>query len=320
MKQTHAIALAALALCLIGQPAASQAQELVATPESTTYIERQLINVTFPGGNVAEYIAAIERATENINFVVAPEAEFIPMPAVELEAVSPWSAVRLIDRRVGYVEGDPVQVHVRRSENTQPSESPIYIIHAETHRVRRAADPVPEPQDTIILPVAMLLDADVPAEDILACVDIALGLSDDDLSATVRFHEETGLLIARGDHRQLSTIHELIGALGHSVEQRLSNPIEMLEGELMEAREVIEALEAETEEAWGAAEEAHDRIREMEGHFEAMEHEFAMMQERMEQEAREAVERMREEFEHVLREREMRIHELERELEAARNE
>ena len=68
--------------------------------------------------------------------------------------------------------------------------------------------------------VSSLLDNDISSEALLSAVEMALDVIDSDTQLDVRFHEETGLVIAMGDIGQMETIDGVLDQLRNSVDDR----------------------------------------------------------------------------------------------------
>ncbi len=182
------------------------------TAQSPT--ENQLIDVRFPGGTATKYIEAIRKAAGDINVLVAPEAVKIQMPPVSLTNVSVAAALNLLD---GKEQRTPNQI-VRVSVEVMPRHS---ALERETFQVsvdvRRDRERVP---GAYVWSVSSLLDHDISSQALLSAVEMALDVIDSDTTLDVRFHEDTGLLIAMGDLGQMETIDGVLEQLRNGVDDR----------------------------------------------------------------------------------------------------
>ena len=184
------------------------------TAQSPT--ENQLIDVRFPGGTATKYIEAIRKAAGDINVLVAPEAVKIQMPPVSLTNVSVAAALNLLD---GKEQRTPNQI-VRVKVNVMPTYS-----NAEHATFRVRADIRPDREQVpgaYVWSVSALLTHDISSQALLSAVEMALDVIGSDTKLDVRFHEDTGLLIAMGDLGQMETIDGVLEQLRSGVDNRLN--------------------------------------------------------------------------------------------------
>lgn len=174
------------------------------------------IDLDFPGGSLAEYVAAVRQAGGNANIVMMHEAQGIEIPAVQLKQVTIGAALGLV--RGEFQPDDQTMLRIQLDEIGPwgADEQPVYRISASVHRPRRHA-----PTEARVWSVADLLAAEIKAEDILTAVETAVELLAKAMEpAEIRFHEPTGLIIARGHPDQMRAIEEVIDQLRGTVEMR----------------------------------------------------------------------------------------------------
>ncbi len=226
--------------------------------------ENPLIDVRFPGGTATKYIEAIRKAAGDINVLVAPDAVKIQMPPVSLSNVSVAAALYLLD---GKEQRTPNQI-VRAKVDIMPTygfaERATFQIRVD---VRKDRERVP---GAYVWSVSALLDHDISSQALLSAVEMALDVIGSDTKLDVRFHEDTGLLIAMGDLGQMETIDGVLDQLQAGVDNRLAEAaqgeaaglpqdymrleilttelnrmLEIRNRELNEARQELRALERE---------------------------------------------------------------------------
>lgn len=173
-----------------------------------------LIDVRFPGGTAAQYIATIRKAAGDINIIVASEAARVSMPPVTLRNVSVRVALNLLDGKVNESPEHVVRLKMASLPTYAPNEQPSYEVRAEVHRNRQR---VP---GAYVWTISALLDNDIPSTAVLSAVEMALEVVGSETTLDVRFHEDTGLLIAMGDLGQMETIAGVLGQLQETVHQR----------------------------------------------------------------------------------------------------
>ena len=186
------------------------------------------ITLKFAGGSARDYVDAVRRAAGELNVVVAREAAEVHMPAVSLTQVTPSAALDLLGGRVYIRAGRKVLLDVKHMPLYDPGEQPTYQIVA---RVTGRSSTT----QTHVWTLAALVDNDIPSAAVLSAVEMALDVVGSETKLDVRFHEDTGLLIATGDDAQLHAIDEVIDRLQDIVEGRRENPMRHLEADLREA-------------------------------------------------------------------------------------
>ncbi|MEE9129071.1 MAG: hypothetical protein V3T84_03565 [Phycisphaerales bacterium] len=215
MKKTSLLACMAALILLIGGRSTLGA--------NASDDENELISVKFAGGSVTDYVKFLVKEAGTINIVVALEAADVPMPPVMLTKVTVSAAIDLVDGRSTSPPGRFIQLDVRHMPQYAEEELPTYQISAD---VRRTGRPRP---NASVWTIANLVRGEIfDADDVLAAVEAALDILESTGEPLIRFHKETGLLIARGDAQQLSTIEDVLGQLQQSQNLMSRKPMQEL--------------------------------------------------------------------------------------------
>lgn len=199
----------------------------------------QPISVEFEGGTVRDYVAKIRRAGENINIMVDDAAGALLLPAVELQNVMLQDALLILEDMQSEDQSLLISVDTFQTGPIEIS-APVHRIVARVH-----STPQP-PSETSVWTVVSLLANEVNAEDILSAIETAMGLQEDLGAPEIRFHEQTGLIIARAHPQQLQAIDDVI----HRLQDGLAFDRELATGrsELDELRRELERLRIENRE------------------------------------------------------------------------
>lgn len=180
----------------------------------------EAIDLKFRGGTAAEYVEAIRRAAPYLNVVVMPDIARVRMQPVELKRVDPTAAVRLLQG----LRQDLPEGAIVLSVDATPGElfqSTVYTVSAvpETRGRQRTTTA------SAVWTLAEILAAGTTAQDVLTAVEAALEMFDEDYQPhQIRFHEETGLLMAYARPEQVEAVDDVITAL--SVALRSKKPAE----------------------------------------------------------------------------------------------
>ena len=170
--------------------------------------EPKIIDLTFPGGTVAEYVEVIRAVVREVNIVVAPEVTECTVPPMELKSISVSSAVQLVEADVETAQA-VIEVRVEEIPPGIDGEKPIFRILSRRRNPFSTSAP-----EVRVWSMAGLVGAGFKAEDVLTAVETAVELlHDDDPPASIRFHEATSLLIVSGSGLQLEAIDSVIEQL-----------------------------------------------------------------------------------------------------------
>ncbi|MHC4428580.1 MAG: hypothetical protein ACYS0D_08245 [Planctomycetota bacterium] len=180
-----------------------------AEPQARQQPAQELLSLQFRGGTAAEYVAAIRRQAPMANVLVDSGAEKVPMPALELNRVTVRTALELLDSRHYKGTREQIEMDVRRIRN-HPDEEDTF--HVRTHVIGTH-----RPMETHVWSIAEVLEREMTDDAVLAAVRLALEVVDSPNEADVRFHEDTGLIIARGDGEQLSAINDVVARLKDAI-------------------------------------------------------------------------------------------------------
>ena len=240
-----------------------------------------LISEKFHGGSAAQFIAAIRRVANELNVVVAAEASEITIPAMTLNGVTPPAALNLVDGTTYQSRGGrSVKLTVKHMRVYSPHERPTYQIVA-TVRGQTAST------NAGVWTLAGVLESGIGSEAVLSAIQLALEVLGSGTPADVRFHEETALLIARGDADQLQTIHEVLDRLQDALEakhrmaaldterRRVIEALSTAESQRNQAQEELRVFHRETERMEVETERMEVRIAELQRMLDGKERELA---------------------------------------------
>jgi hypothetical protein len=187
----------------------------------------QLLSLKFPGGTALAYVNAVRKAAGEFNVVIAPEATGVQMPAVNVRQVTVAAAIDLLDGRVRELPGQRIELEV--------TQMPVYDTRErQTYQVLAQVSGRHTMQSASVWTVANLLDNDIASEALLSAVETALEVVGSTTKPDVRFHEDTALLIASGDHDQLKAIEHVLDGLDESVDRRRQDMMRQVEMQLQE--------------------------------------------------------------------------------------
>ncbi len=221
-----------------------------------------LFDLKFRGGTAVEYIDAIRKADDLANIVVTAGVALIEVEPLELKQVGYEAAVYLLDHMTqGLPDGRQAQIQITMTPNPSDGLS-IYRVdaHVDSPRIPKGRPP----SVSSVWSLASITRSDTSAEDILTAIETALDLFGDSPKAELRFHNETSLLMLRGNMEQAKTVESIIYELAGSLDSGdLKTQLEVLKTEHEATRKqmaeyvmVINRSQARAETAENRAERA----------------------------------------------------------------
>jgi hypothetical protein len=231
-----------------------------------------LIDVTFDGGTVAAYIAALRKADTAANVVLIPPASDVQLPRVELRSASLNAAVYLLDGLAAEHPRGLAHLHVSSVDRRFPGESQIYTVMAQIPNaavdqpgVRGGLGGLNAPIETRVWSIADLLTEEMKAEHVLSAIEGGLDLvRDDSKPVQLRFHADTGLIVAAGGPVQINMIHEVIHNLweARQHEHERGGALASWQQAVVERDRIIEQIRNELAQAMTQRDE---QVKELQG-------------------------------------------------------
>jgi hypothetical protein len=197
-------------------------------------------DLVFKGGTPRELIRAIhEQAQLKVNVIIPNEDADAQLPAIEVEGVTVprlFLALTEASRRqtnviTGVVRNVPVHRSFQFSQGFRTSDNPpgqdsIWYFYVER--------PVITPDVTVnerpaveVFQLAQLLK-DHSIDEITTAVKTTWQMLDEPITPELKFHSDTGLLIAKGTSLQLQMVNQVLEQLYRAVESVGSVPLPAL--------------------------------------------------------------------------------------------
>jgi hypothetical protein len=215
--------------------------------------DAKLISLNFPGGTVLAYVNAVRKAAGDINVVVAPEAGEVRMPAVTVKEVTVAAAMDLIDGQSVDMPGRRIQLGVEHM--------PVYDTRErQTYQVLAKVSGRPTVRATHVWTLSQLVDNDIPSAAVLSAVETAIEVVASSTRPDVRFHEDTALLIASGDHDQLEAIEHVLDSLNEAVANRRGDEMRQVEMQLQEIDQDRQHARDRLRQAMAEAQQTREKI------------------------------------------------------------
>jgi hypothetical protein len=247
----------------VAVPAAPEAPAALSAAGSDVFAAAPpSFTLSFEGGTVKAYVDLIAKQGD-VNVVIDREVGESKMPALELKNVFAETALQLVPQlATPSVEGATISFDVLAD-----APSPVYVLklraRAPTTRAVgmpmpvMAQPPRPEPE-LLVLSLNELIRPTLPAgeaaepvraETILTAIDAALGMPGGEgvRPPTIKFHQESGLLLVRGSIDQLSIAQQIVEQLTryHAKRWEVEAKSRASNEKLSSAQAAMQALEAE---------------------------------------------------------------------------
>jgi septal ring factor EnvC (AmiA/AmiB activator) len=157
---------------------------------------------------------------------------------------------------------------------------PIYdTLERPTYQVIAKVSGRPTVQSAHVWTLSELLDNDIPSDAVLSAVETALEVVSSTTKPDVRFHKDTALLIASGDHDQLEAIEHVLDSLDESVAVQQSDEMRQFQMQLQE-------IDRDRQRARDKLREAEDEVKNARQEAIAMRQEMARLETMLEESKR----------------------------------
>jgi len=186
------------------------------------------VSLDFPGGTVSEFAATIREEAEGANILLHPDAADVELPPITLEKAWWADALRVLhgwrlDSRGTVVtlviedEGSTLSVNALTGDARQAT---------RVHRLRDTLDAL-----------------NLTGDDVLTAVRVATDLSR--AEGTMRYHEETALLLIHGEGPYLEAVEQTVSELRADAEAAQRRAADAERAGLFEQIEALESRIAE---------------------------------------------------------------------------
>jgi hypothetical protein len=196
-------------------------------------------SIDFPGGTVAEYLAAIRKAFPGANIVGSAGLEKYTIPPITLTHVTIHGALEPLEIIVKPPSANTPRVRVMIDNDVASVWLDSFIGPGQF--VREHA-----PLQTLVWNSKVLtMRGTVTVPDITGAIDTALSVFTDP-KPEVRIHEQTGILVVRGTEAQLDAAREVIDQLGKtppSAESWAAQEIATRKRDLVEMQQRVRTIE-----------------------------------------------------------------------------
>ena len=174
-------------------------------------------DIDFPGGTPADLVAAIEKASgQTLNVIIPAEYATVPLPSLRLKNVNVQRLFKAFgeatQRNVwaGNVVRGSALNFVTKDERVSPSS--IWNFRAEGI--------TPLATITRFFSLAPYLRTDITVDDITTAIRTGWELRGVKDAPTLKFHQETQLLIAVGQPEELAMINDMLNVLAQTIGAR----------------------------------------------------------------------------------------------------
>ncbi len=200
--------------------AAAARRHAGATDESA---DSRLVNLKFPGGALIQYVSMVRQST-GANVLIAPGLEAVDVPAMELKDVAESSAIAVLEGLDAKPMCPDCKVKVSREGADSGRERPIYrISSASVYRGPAQSRSAESSPVSTVENVSDIVASGVAAGDLLQAIETAVTMVESDkgrspsgVPITIKFHEATGLIIARGEPESIANLQMVVASLRNS--------------------------------------------------------------------------------------------------------
>lgn len=220
--------MAAVAIMAGGLLVNAAAAQQLGGSRAGNYPDQPTVSVNFKGGTLEEFVQALRAASDqSVNIALTGDVAGVRVDPVQLRDASPESALRaVLSSYLGppvltSYQGSPVGLAEQAivSIDTYPPGTPegAPVIAVSRRMITRQAGSAPSPnrQMVEVYSIQPLVQGDkdqAGARAALTAIEAALALAQDkaDPEPEIKFHQDSGLLLARGTGPQLALVSQVV--------------------------------------------------------------------------------------------------------------
>ncbi|MCA8976110.1 MAG: hypothetical protein KDC98_15415 [Planctomycetes bacterium] len=203
--------------------AVCSAQDVVTTPVRGTKMVAPIVSMSFRGGSMADFVAAVRAAEPKANIVIQAKAANAVVPAMEIKEAG---LDQVLDSACAVAESsDQIGCTEQRGNG-----EPVFAIIARNRGGATTMVSSGDEESTIVLSLNRLTEGDlrtsVPGlrvETILSAIEASSHF--DTKAPKLRYHQDSGLLFLRGTREQLSLGHDVLQILERDQQERATNAL-----------------------------------------------------------------------------------------------
>lgn len=189
-------------------------------------VERPVVTLEFPGGTMAAFVAAVRDHVPAANIVLSDSAARVGVPPIELRQAGLAQALEAACQ----VVDAPFEVRVKELRGDGQW---VYAITAPKAAPRPRSEPKQQPHSAQWIVSLLELtsgDGALRIESILSAIELACESAESPV--VLRFHADSGLLIARGTDEQMVAVETVVSVLRKARPQsRANTPTSRLDGD-----------------------------------------------------------------------------------------
>ena len=187
---------------------------LLCPPVQAEDLLEKTFDLEFRGGTVEEYVDAIRNSVGEVNIVVMPEATELYLEPFTLHQVDLYAAINLLEGLSEKTATRTVEIETDLAETYTAEANEIIVIHANVKQHTYTT----QKTYLVITVQDLFIEDGFTHEDLATAIETAMAISTGNLDEPeIRFHEETGLIIARGHPEQMDTIGQVIEQLREGI-------------------------------------------------------------------------------------------------------
>lgn len=171
-------------------------------------------DINFPGGTPADLVAAIEKASgQQLNVIIPAEYAQLPLPSLRLKNINVSRLFKAFGEATqkNYWAGNVVRSSVLNFVTKDESVSPSSIWNFRAEGIKPLATA------TQFYSLAPYLRTDITVDDITTAIRTGWELRGVKEAPTLKFHQETQLLIAVGQPEELAMINDVLNVLNQTI-------------------------------------------------------------------------------------------------------
>ncbi|MCA8943256.1 MAG: hypothetical protein KDB80_11905 [Planctomycetes bacterium] len=197
----------------------------LAAPAIAQDQSKKLLDLTFPGGNLAEFVAAVKTASGDGNVVASPLAVEVDVPPLTLKQATLLTSLKAVARIVAAPYHAQIEMDASSFGNEVYS---VAVIKTEPAGPRAAG--YSDRERVAVFSLAKLTsplptdpkgyEITLSARTVLSAIEAGLSVSRTKSQPSIKYHEDSRLLFVSGAGDQLSLVVQTLENLTTDLEER----------------------------------------------------------------------------------------------------
>jgi len=204
-------------------------QTLLAQNDSKPAKQANTISVRYKGGSLAGFLDLVREQYPKVNIVASPAASDVEVPELKISNAPVYSALVAVSA----IAPSDYSVRVEAQPGQGADSEPVYAVRVQRTGPQNVSFGGTAKPETALVRVFSIRNmtqvlpgmADdkslvISADTILLALDTGLGITESKQKATIRYHEDSGLIFVRATPQQMDVVEQTLRSIDNDLSTR----------------------------------------------------------------------------------------------------